>query len=135
MREVAHACRVTWVMVFRSRPSALVLSLSLIASAPASAAALPGVPARVGPPLEVVHTFTGHMPVGVAVNSQGRIFVSYPRWEDEVPYSIAELVDGRTDVSVRFPSGDEIVSLWREGGWRDNFAARRSYCRSLHRFA
>ncbi|WP_424952536.1 L-dopachrome tautomerase-related protein [Deinococcus sp.] len=45
--------------------------------------------------LELVHAFYGGMPVGVAVNSKGRIFVSFPRWEDPVRYSIAEIKGGR----------------------------------------
>jgi sugar lactone lactonase YvrE len=75
--------------------AALSLSLSALVASAVSAQSLPSIPARTGPRLEVVHTFSGHMPVGVAVNSQGRIFVSYPRWEDEVPYSIAELKGGQ----------------------------------------
>lgn len=78
------------------------LSLGLgVASAQSTPAALPAAPIRNGSPLEVVHTFEGHMPVGVTLNSQGRIFVSYPRWEDVVPYSIAELVNGR---AVPYPN-------------------------------
>jgi len=64
---------------------------------PARAQALPQSPVRLGgaPRLELVHAFYGQMPVGVAVNSKGRIFVSFPRWEDKVPYSIAEIEGGR----------------------------------------
>ena len=32
---------------------------------------------------------------GVAVAPDGRLFVNYPRWSDDVPISVAELVDGR----------------------------------------
>lgn len=62
-----------------------------------SASQLPAAPVQGGgaAKLELVHAFYGHMPVGVAVNSQGRIFVSYPRWEDPVPYSIAEIKGGK----------------------------------------
>ena len=63
--------------------------------APAPGAALPTVPTVQGGQLEVVHRFFGHMPVGVTLNSQGRVFVSYPTWEDKVPFSIAEIVGGR----------------------------------------
>jgi hypothetical protein len=35
--------------------------------------------------LEVVATFLGPMPTGVTVSHSGRIFVSYPKWGDEVP--------------------------------------------------
>ncbi|ULH17024.1 major royal jelly family protein (plasmid) [Deinococcus sp. KNUC1210] len=74
------------------RTALLAAALSLTV-----AQALPQSPVQLGgaAKLEVVHSFYGHMPVGVAVNSKGRIFISYPRWEDKVPYSIAELVKGR----------------------------------------
>ena len=79
--------------------TASALALSLLAGP--LALGLPQSPLRQGAPLELVHTFSGHMPVGVAVNSRGRIFVSYPRWEDPVPYSIAELRGGR---AVPYPN-------------------------------
>ncbi|WP_210505586.1 L-dopachrome tautomerase-related protein [Naasia sp. SYSU D00057] len=45
--------------------------------------------------LEVVHTFdAGPMPTGVSVSATGRIFVNYPKWGDEVPATVVELVEG-----------------------------------------
>jgi sugar lactone lactonase YvrE len=45
--------------------------------------------------LEVVHTFdSGPMPTGVTVSHTGRIFVNFPRWGDDVPATVGELVDG-----------------------------------------
>ena len=38
---------------------------------------------------------------GVAVSDQGRVFVNYPYWSDEVPVSVAEIVDGQ---AVPYPS-------------------------------
>ena len=73
----------------------VALALLGVGGALAQAPVLPQAPVRQGPPLELVHAFYGHMPVGVAVNSKGRLFVSYPRWEDPVPYSIAEIKGGR----------------------------------------
>lgn len=82
--------------------AALSLSLSSVSFARTGpTATLPTVPAHTGPRLEVVHTFYGQMPVGVAVSSKGRIFISYPRWEDHVPYSVAELRGGK---AVPYPS-------------------------------
>ncbi|MEF2277385.1 L-dopachrome tautomerase-related protein [Deinococcus sp. YIM 134068] len=72
-----------------------LIPLAALALGSALAQVLPQVPLRQGPPLELVHAFQGHMPVGVAVNSKGRIFVSFPRWEDPVPYSLAEIRGGR----------------------------------------
>lgn len=36
-----------------------------------------------------------HMPTGITVSHEGRVFVSFPRWEDPVPYTVAELVRGK----------------------------------------
>ncbi|MCP2031263.1 sugar lactone lactonase YvrE [Okibacterium sp. HSC-33S16] len=52
--------------------------------------------------LEVVHTFeSGPMPTGVSVSHTGRIFVNFPKWGDEVPATVVELVNGE---AVPFPS-------------------------------
>lgn len=40
---------------------------------------------------------------GVAVSKQGRIFVNYPRWSENVPFSVAELKNGKP---VPYPSKD-----------------------------
>ena len=53
--------------------------------------------------LEVVATFTGPMPTGVSVANSGRIFVNFPKWGDNVEYTVAEVVDGKT---VPYPSAD-----------------------------
>ncbi|MHC5010507.1 MAG: L-dopachrome tautomerase-related protein [Planctomycetota bacterium] len=44
---------------------------------------------------------------GVAVAPDGRLFVNFPRWSDDVPVSVAELVDG---VPVPYP--DERWNGW-----------------------
>lgn len=54
------------------------------------------------PALEVLHRFEGAMPVGVAVNSSGRIFVSYPRWTDKPEFTLGEIKDGK---EVAYPEG------------------------------
>jgi sugar lactone lactonase YvrE len=51
--------------------------------------------------LETVHLFEdGPMPTGVSVSQRGRIFVNFPKWGDEVPATVAEIVDGKV---VPFP--------------------------------
>lgn len=35
------------------------------------------------------------MPTGVAVSHQGRIFVNFPKWGDEVGFTVAEIREGR----------------------------------------
>ena len=32
---------------------------------------------------------------GVAVSDQGRMFVNYPYWSEDVPVSVAEIIDGQ----------------------------------------
>jgi sugar lactone lactonase YvrE len=46
--------------------------------------------------LEVVSTFNGAMPTGVTVSDNGRIFVNFPKWGDDVAYTVAEVKDGKT---------------------------------------
>lgn len=51
--------------------------------------------------LEVVGRFYEALPTGVAVSEGGRIFVSFPRWGDQAPYTVAEL---ESDEPVPYPS-------------------------------
>lgn len=57
--------------------------------------------------LESVATFNGPMPTGVTVSHTGRIFVNFPRWGDDVPFTVAELVKGK---AVAYP--DTQVNDW-----------------------
>jgi sugar lactone lactonase YvrE len=51
--------------------------------------------------LETVHTFDdGPMPTGVSVSATGRIFVNFPRWGDDVRFTVGEIRDGQV---VPFP--------------------------------
>jgi len=45
--------------------------------------------------LELVTTFHGAMPTGVTVSHDGRIFVNYPKWGDDVQFTVAVLRDGK----------------------------------------
>src|SRR5437868_2285328 len=57
--------------------------------------------------LEVVATFNGPMPTGVAVSNDGRVFVNFPRWGDEKVYpdffTVGEVKNGKT---VPYPSAE-----------------------------
>ncbi|HLY11777.1 MAG TPA: L-dopachrome tautomerase-related protein [Planctomycetota bacterium] len=64
--------------------------------------ALPG-DRPAGAPLEIVATFRDSMPTGVTVDSDNRLFLSFPRWEDPVAFTVAELKDGRP---VPYPSAE-----------------------------
>src|SRR5919199_2249063 len=43
--------------------------------------------------LEPVAHFHGAMPTGVTISHQGRIFVNFPKWGDEVPFTVSEIRD------------------------------------------
>ncbi len=51
--------------------------------------------------LETVALFNGPMPTGVTVSQTGRIFVNFPRWGDDVPFTVAEIVKGK---AVAYPN-------------------------------
>lgn len=55
---------------------------------------------RVVGTIELVAIFEGAMPTGVTVSSDGRIFVNYPRWGDDVDFTVAELKGGK---AVAYP--------------------------------
>src|ERR687890_2610083 len=52
--------------------------------------------------LEPVAYFDGAMPTGVTVSQRGRIFVNFPKWGDEVAFTVAEIRDGE---AVVYPGG------------------------------
>jgi len=62
--------------------------------------------------LEVIHEFRKQMPVGIAVTSTGRRFVSYPRWEDPLTFTLAELKNGR---EVPYPTAGAIQNGAKSG--------------------
>ena len=71
---------------------------------PAAGMRAPTLPvARTAGALEVVATFSESMPTGVTVASGGRIFVNYPRWGDPVPFTVAEVRNGR---AAAYPDAD-----------------------------
>jgi sugar lactone lactonase YvrE len=45
--------------------------------------------------LEPVTYFDGAMPTGVTVSQRGRIFVNFPKWGDEVSFTVAEIRNGK----------------------------------------
>src|SRR5207237_363076 len=64
--------------------------------------------ARARGPLEQIAQFD-HQVTGVAVTQDGRRFVNFPRWTDDAPISVAELMP---DGSLR-PYPDEEWNSWR----------------------
>lgn len=55
--------------------------------------------------LEPVAYFNGAMPTGVTVSQQGRIFVNFPKWGDDVQFTVAEIKNGN---AVAYP--DEVFN-------------------------
>jgi sugar lactone lactonase YvrE len=81
----------------------LILLAAACAFLPACRTAVPQKPPA-GPPaqqpigkLDPFASLSGYMPTGVAVSPGGRVFVCFPRWEDGMLYTIAEV---KADSSV-----------------------------------
>jgi sugar lactone lactonase YvrE len=55
--------------------------------------------------LEPVAYFNGAMPTGVTVSQRGRIFVNFPKWGDEVSFTVGEIREGEV---VAYP--DEAIN-------------------------
>ncbi|MEK8127872.1 L-dopachrome tautomerase-related protein [Paenibacillus filicis] len=55
---------------------------------------------------EAVFLFYGAMPTGVAVSETGRIFICFPKWGDDVKFTVAEIVH---DTLQPYPSLDVNV--------------------------
>lgn len=77
-------------------------ALAALASASAVAAQELAREATLGT-LEVAATVRGAMPTGVAVSDDGRIFINYPRWGDDVRFTVAEIKNGEP---VPYPSAE-----------------------------
>ena len=53
--------------------------------------------------IEAVFEFQGAMPTGVSVAPNGRIFVNFPRWGDDVPFTVGEIRGGHL---VAYPDAE-----------------------------
>ncbi|WP_338761832.1 L-dopachrome tautomerase-related protein [Massilia sp. METH4] len=80
-------------------------ALTLIASAVLALAGNAGAAEKIPTvgKLERVARFDGAMPTGVTVAENGRIFVNFPRWGDDVKFTVAELRNGK---AVPYPQAD-----------------------------
>nr|WP_062341670.1 L-dopachrome tautomerase-related protein [Herbidospora sakaeratensis] len=85
-----------------------------------SAAASP-LGSWVGTDYEIVAEFGDLMPTGVTVTDDGRLFVSFPRWGDDVPFTVAEVVKGEP---VPYP-GPEI-NAWSPGATAETLVSVQS---------
>jgi sugar lactone lactonase YvrE len=78
------------------RASAIALALATVSLFGSAASARDAAQADMAiGAIETVATFHDAMPTGVTVAPNGRIFVNYPRWGNDVPFTVAELVDGK----------------------------------------
>ncbi|AXH35395.1 gluconolaconase [Humibacter sp. BT305] len=75
----------------------------------------------VGDDFEVVAEITDNMPTGLTVSDDGRVFVSFPRWGDDVPYTVAEIIDGQC---VAYPSKE--INAWTDGDGTDRLVSVQS---------
>ena len=71
--------------------------------------------------LEPVAHFNGAMPTGVTVSQQGRIFVNFPKWGDEVSFTVAEIRKGKT---IAYP--DEALNQTNENDLAAAFVSVQS---------
>ena len=53
--------------------------------------------------LETVAEFYDQMPTGVAVSASGRVFVNFPRWGDDVKFTVGEVRNGK---AAAYPNQD-----------------------------
>ncbi|WP_257459562.1 SMP-30/gluconolactonase/LRE family protein [Archangium lipolyticum] len=90
------------------RPLFLVVA-ALTAAACVRNAPAPGTPGQPagnkGPGLELVAQSPRQW-TGIALSKEGRIFVNFPRWSEDVPLSVAELKNGQ-------------VSAWPDATWNE----------------
>jgi hypothetical protein len=64
--------------------------------------------------LQKVATFD-HQVTGVTVSEEGRIFVNFPRWSEDVPVSVAEIMN---DGSIK-PYPNNEWNAWRNAKMSD----------------
>ena len=55
---------------------------------------LPAVTEEIIGVLEPVFYFNGAMPTGVTVSHKDRIFVNFPKWGDDVQFTVSEISNG-----------------------------------------
>ena len=97
-----------------ARTSSVVLSVALLGACAQNSPPATGMataappPAATGARLQTVAAFE-HQVTGVTVARDGRIFVNFPRWSEDAPVSVAEVLPGG---GIRaFP--DEGWNAWR----------------------
>jgi sugar lactone lactonase YvrE len=90
----------------------LMVGAALVSAMGVRAAQAEEAVAAIGAPLELVATFAGRQATGIAVSRGGRRFVNFPRWEDDVALSVAEI--GPDGALTPYP--DETWNAYRKDG-------------------
>src|SRR5919112_1379132 len=54
--------------------------------------------------LEPIAFFNGAMPTGVTVSHKGRSFINFPKWGDDVKFTVAEILNGSTGDIIPYPN-------------------------------
>jgi sugar lactone lactonase YvrE len=90
------------------KPTSLIAALALALAGPGAAWAAPADPGAKHATLEQVAKF-GHQVTGVTVSEKGRVFVNFPRWTEDSPVSVAEVMK---DGSIK-PYPDARWNAWR----------------------
>ncbi|MEW4305784.1 L-dopachrome tautomerase-related protein [Rossellomorea marisflavi] len=81
--------------------------------------------------LELVHSFYGAMPTGVTVSETGRMFVCFPKWGEDVNFTVGEIVENTLqpypdvqtnvenyeDITMTFISVQSVVADGRGTLW------------------
>ncbi|RYG66748.1 gluconolaconase, partial [bacterium] len=98
-----------------------LLGATLTTTLVQSAQAAPTPTAKKTGQLQTVAQFTGAMPTGVTVSQKGRIFVNFPRWGDNVPFTVAEIKNGR---AVAYP--DLGLNSFGSNGTRASLALEKT---------
>jgi sugar lactone lactonase YvrE len=75
----------------------------------------------VAPDYDIVAAFDRLMPTGLTVTDEGRIFVSFPRWGDDVSFTVAEVVQGE---AVPYPNRE--LNEWRPEHTADRLVSVQS---------
>jgi len=104
-------------MLYRPSSIGLLAGVSILAATLAAPAQAQNVKAKAGT-LQRVAEF-GHQVTGVTVSKDGRIFVNFPRWTEDSPVSVAEVMK---DGSIR-PFPDPEWNAWRNAR-KDEMSAR-----------
>lgn len=99
----------------------ILIGSALLCSFSYTAHAAPAPKEKLAGRLETVAQFYGPMPTGVTVSRRGRIFVNYPRWGDNVPFTVAEIKNGR---AVPYP--DLGLNTFGDNGVRASLSMEKS---------